>query len=388
MSDERPIYLDNHATTRVDPRVAEAMWPYFVDEYGNASSVDHDYGTQANRAVERARKQLADLINADPEEIVFTSGATESDNIALFGAVERYRTQGNHVITCVTEHKAVLDACERLEALGTDVTYMPVDGYGRVDPADVRDAIREDTILVSIMTANNEIGTIAPVAEIGEIAHEAGVLFHTDAAQAVGHIPMDVQAMRVDMLSVSAHKFHGPKGVGALYVRRMRPRVRLAPVVYGGGHERGMRSGTLNVPGIVGLGEAAEIASREMDAEAERFREWMGQMLEALQSQVDGVELNGHPTERLPHNLNVYVEGVESKSLVLALKDRIAFSTGSACTTEHVEPTHVIQALGLGEDRAHSSVRFGFGRFNTDEDIAFSAESLAQAVQRLRRLHV
>lgn len=383
------IYLDHNATTPVDPRVLEAMLPYFTEVYGNAASIDHDAGHIANQAVERAREQCAKAINAQSGEIIFTSGATESDNIALFGVAEKYADKGDHIITCVTEHKAVLDCCARLEQQGKRVTYLPVDQYGLVDPDVVRQAITSQTILISIMFANNEIGTIAPVQEIGAIAREHGVLFHTDAAQAVGHIPVDVQAMHIDLLSFSAHKIYGPKGVGGLYVRRRNPRVKLAPVIYGGGHERGMRSGTLNVPGIVGMGKAIEVGVKEMRKDAERYRAWTQQMLDQFREHLgeENVALNGHPTQRLPHNLSVSLKGVESKSLVVQLKD-VAISTGSACTTATVEPSHVILALGFGEERAHNTIRIGVGRGNTEGDISFAIGVVATAIGRLQRLVV
>lgn len=383
------IYLDHNATMPVDPRVLEAMLPYFTEVYGNAASIDHDAGHIANQAVERAREQCAKAINAQPGEIIFTSGATESDNIALFGVAEKYADKGDHIITCVTEHKAVLDCCARLEQQGKRVTYLPVDQYGLVDPDAVRQAITPQTILISVMFANNEIGTIAPVQEIGAMAREHGVLFHTDAAQAVGHIPVDVQAMHIDLLSFSAHKIYGPKGVGGLYVRRRNPRVKLAPVIYGGGHERGMRSGTLNVPGIVGMGKAIEVGVKEMRKDAERYRAWTQQMLDQFREHLgeENVALNGHPTQRLPHNLSVSLKGVESKSLVVQLKD-VALSTGSACTTATVEPSHVILALGFGEERAHNTIRIGVGRGNTDGEISFAIGVVATAIGRLQRLVV
>ena len=388
MSEQRKvIYLDHNATTPVDSRVLAVMLPYFTEIFGNAASIDHEPGHVAQLAVERARAQCARLINARPEEIIFTSGATESDNIALFGVAERYADKGDHIITCVTEHKAVLDCCQRLEQLGRRVTYLPVDQYGLVDPDAVRQAITPKTVLISIMFANNEIGTIAPVAEIGAIARERGVIFHTDAAQAVGHVPIDVEAMGIDLLSFSAHKIYGPKGVGGLYVRSRRPRVKVAPVIYGGGHERGMRSGTLNVPGVVGMGVALEIAGAQMAADAERYRGWTRQMYEQLQDElgVEHVVLNGHPTQRLPHNLNVSLKGIESKSLVVQLKD-VAIATGSACTTAKVEPSHVILALGFGEGRAYSAIRVGGGRSTTSEAISSATNQILCVVRQLHRL--
>ncbi|MDZ4721615.1 MAG: cysteine desulfurase family protein [Roseiflexaceae bacterium] len=380
-----PIYMDHHATTPVEPRVLEAMLPYFTEVFGNAASKDHEFGYQANQAVEQARKQIAALINARPDEIIFTSGATESDNLALFGIAERYADKGDHIITCVTEHKAVLDAAKHLEALGKRVTYLPVDQYGRIDLEELRAAITPQTVLISIMAANNEIGTLAPLAEIGRIARDHDVLFHTDATQAAGYIPLDVQKQQIDLLSLSAHKMYGPKGVGALYVRRSNPRVRLAPVFYGGGHERGMRSGTLNVPGIVGFGVAAELARREMKEQAAQLRSWTEQLFVGLQERIEGIELNGHPTERLPHNLNLYIPGVESRAFIAGLKD-LAVATGSACTSASVEPSHVIMALGFGEARAHGSLRFGLGRSNDSGQLAYVVGVVGQRVKSLQAL--
>lgn len=376
------IYLDHNATTPVDPRVVETMLPYFIEAFGNAASIDHEYGHEAKQAVDKAREQIAAVINARPDEIIFTSGATESDNIALFGVAEKYSDKGDHIITCVTEHKAVLDCCKRLEELGKRVTYLPVDQYGLVDPEDVRQAIMPQTILISIMAANNEIGTLAPLQEIGTIAREHNVLFHTDAAQAVGHIPIDVQAMNIDIMSLSAHKVYGPKGIGALYRRRSNPRVRLEPIIYGGGHERGIRSGTLNVPAIAGFGEALRIAEREMESDAARFRDWTQHIYERLAEEISGVQLNGHPTQRLPHNLNLSLPGIESKALVAGLKG-VAISTGSACTSATVEPSHVILALGFGEERAHSTVRIGVGRFNNNQQIDVATGRIIEAVHSL-----
>jgi cysteine desulfurase len=380
-----PIYMDHHATTPVEPRVLEAMLPYFTEVFGNAASKDHDFGYQASQAVEKARGQVAALINARPDEIIFTSGATESDNLALFGVAERYADKGNHIITCVTEHKAVLDAAKRLEAQGKRVTYLGVDQYGRIDVDELRAAITPQTILISIMAANNEIGTLAPLSEIGRIAREHGVVFHTDAVQAAGYIPLDVQKMQIELLSLTAHKMYGPKGVGALYVRRSNPRVRLAPVLYGGGHERGMRSGTLNVPGIVGFGMAADIARREMNEQATQLHAWTEQLFVGLQEGIEGIELNGHPTERLPHNLNIHIPGVESRAFIAGLKD-LAIATGSACTSASVEPSHVITALGFGEARAHSSLRLGIGRSNDTHQIEYAIEAITKRVQQLRML--
>jgi cysteine desulfurase len=379
------IYLDYNATTPVDPRVLNVMLPYFTEIYGNAASNDHEVGLTAKRAVDKAREQVAALINAKPEEIIFTSGATESDNIALFGVAQKYANKGDHIITCVTEHKAVLDCCQRLEKLGKRITYLPVDNLGMVDPEAVRQAITPQTILISIMAANNEIGTIAPLAEIGKIERGHGVLFHTDAAQAVGHIPLDVQAMQIDILSLSAHKVYGPKGVGALYRRRSNPSVLLEPVIYGGGHEKGIRSGTLNVPGIVGLGEALVLAKQEMQAEDTQFRRWTTHMLERFRAELCDVQLNGHPTQRLPHNLNVSFPGVESRGLIVKLKD-VAIATGSACTSAKTEPSHVIQALGFGDERAHSAIRISVGRFNNDVEVDIAVDKIAKTVRQLLSL--
>lgn len=382
---QRPIYMDHHATTPVEPRVLAAMLPYFTDVFGNAASKDHDFGYQASQAVERARAQIAALINARPDEIIFTSGATEANNLALFGVAERYADKGDHIITCVTEHKAVLDAAKRLEQLGKRVTYLRVDQYGCIDLDEVRAAITPKTILISIMAANNEIGTLAPLADIGRIAREHGVLFHTDATQAAGYVPIDVQQQQIDLLSLSAHKMYGPKGIGALYVRRSNPRVRLAPMIYGGGHERGLRSGTLNVPGIVGFGMAAEIARREMATLATQYRAWTARLFAGLQERIEGVALNGHPTERLPHNLNVYIPRIESRAFIAGLHD-LAIATGSACTSASVEPSHVIMALGFGEERAHGSLRFGVGRANTSDQIEVAISLVAERVAKLRSL--
>lgn len=380
------IYLDHNATTPVDARVLEAMLPYFTEVFGNAASIDHEAGHEAKRAVDLAREQCARILNAnDPKEIIFTSGATESDNIALFGVAEKYADKGDHIITCVTEHKAVLDCCKRLEQMGKRITYLPVDQFGIVDLNALRAAITSKTVLISIMFANNEIGTIAPIQEIGAIAREYGALFHTDAAQAVGHVPVDVEAMHIDLLSFSAHKIYGPKGIGGLYVRRRNPRVKVAPVIYGGGHELGIRSGTLNVPGIVGMGKALEIARVEMRAETEKYRQWTQMMFQQLRDELGSVELNGHPTQRLPHNLNVSIKGIESRSLIVQLKN-IAISTGSACTSASVEPSHVIMALGCGEERAHNAIRVGIGRRNTIDQLVSATKSICHSAKQLKRL--
>jgi cysteine desulfurase len=377
-----PIYMDHHATTPVEPRVLEALLPYFTEIFGNAASKDHEFGYQASHAVEQARAQVAALIKARPDEIIFTSGATEANNLALFGVAERYADQGDHIITCVTEHKAVLDAAQRLEQQGKRVTYLRVDQYGQIDLDELRAALTPQTILISVMAANNEIGTLAPLAELGRIAREHGVLLHTDATQAAGYVPLDVQQQQIDLLSLSAHKMYGPKGIGALYVRRSNPRVRMAPMLYGGGHERGLRSGTLNVPGIVGLGMAAELARREMKAQATQLRAWTEQLYAGLRERIEGLELNGHPTERLPHNLNIYIPGIESRAFIAGLKD-LAVATGSACTSASVEPSHVIMALGHGATRAHCSLRFGLGRSNDAAQVAAAVEVVSSRIGQL-----
>ncbi|MFH1262101.1 MAG: IscS subfamily cysteine desulfurase [Pseudomonadota bacterium] len=380
-----PIYMDNHATTPCDPRVFAKMAPYFTETFGNAASRNHVFGWTAEEAVEKARGQVAKLIGANPKEIIFTSGATESDNEAILGVARMYREKGNHIISCPTEHKAVIDSLKFLETEGFDVTWVAVDKYGRVDPESVRNAITEKTILITIMTANNEIGTIHPIAEIGKIAKEKGVLFHTDAVQAVGKVPFDVNEMGVDLVSMSAHKIYGPKGVGALYVRRKNPRVRLAPIIHGGGHERGMRSGTLNVTGIVGFGEACEIALREMATESVRLRGMRDRLQALIEKELPQVYLNGHPTERLPNNLNLSFAYVEGESLLMGMKE-IALSSGSACTSASLEPSYVLKAIGVGEDLAHTSIRFGLGRFTTDEEIDYVAKTVVKSVRRLREI--
>jgi len=376
-----PIYLDHHATTPLDPRVLEEMMPYFTEKFGNASSLDHPYGHEASVAVESAREKIANAIGARHDEIIFTSGATESDNLALIGTMEKYKDRGDHLITCVTEHKAVLDTARHLESLGKKVTYLGVNEYGEIDLEELKESITDSTVMISIMAANNEIGTIADVAEIGKITHDKGVIFHTDAAQAVGHIPIDVEKMNIDLMSMSSHKIYGPKGIGALFVRSVKPRVKPEPILFGGGQERNIRSGTLNVPGIVGFGKALEIASKEMVTENERFRAWTSKMLQTFQEA--GGELNGHPTKRLSHNLNVYFKGVESKAVINSVSNRIAISAGSACTTQTVEPSHVLLAMGFSEERAHSSIRIGLGRFNTEEEIDFARHEIANAVKNL-----
>ncbi|MBV9081475.1 MAG: IscS subfamily cysteine desulfurase [Acidobacteriaceae bacterium] len=380
-----PVYLDHHATTPTDPRVFDVMKPYFTEMFGNAASRSHKFGWEAEEAVERARKQVADLIGAAAKEIVFTSGATESNNLALKGVAETYAGQRDHIITQVTEHKATLDPCKRLEKQGIRVTYLPVKRDGVIDLDQLRDSITDRTILISIMYANNEIGVIQPVREIGQIAKEKGVLFHTDAAQATGKIPVDVIADGIDLLSVSAHKLYGPKGVGALYVRRRNPRVQLSSQIDGGGHESRMRSGTLNVPGIVGLGAAAEIARREMPGESQRLRHLRDKLKDRLVAGLEEVQINGSMEHRLPHNLNMSFAYVDSESLLMGLND-VALSSGSACTSATLEPSYVLKALGADDDVAHSSIRFGIGRFNTEEEIEYVADRVTEVVRKLRDL--
>jgi cysteine desulfurase len=380
-----PIYMDYHATTPVDPRVIEAMLPYFTQHFGNAASRNHAFGWEAEEAVETARKQVADLIGANPKEIIFTSGATESNNLAIKGVAEMYREKGNHIITCVIEHKAVIDTCKKLEKQGYRVTYLPVQKNGRIDIEDLRAAITDKTILITIMTANNEIGVLQPVAEIGAIAKEKGILFHTDAVQAVGKVPFNVTEAKTDLASITAHKMYGPKGVGALYVRRRNPRVLLAEQINGGGHERGMRSGTLNVPGIVGLGKAAEICRLEMASEGERLRKLRDELNEKLHARLYELYINGSMEHRLPHNLNVSFAYVEGESLLMGIND-VAVSSGSACTSASLEPSYVLKALGAGDDLAHSSIRFGLGRFTTEEEVDYVVEKLTTVVRRLREM--
>jgi cysteine desulfurase len=380
-----PIYMDNNSTTRVDPRVVEAMLPFFTERYGNAASRHHSFGWQAKEAVDQAREQVARLIGAGPREIVFTSGATESNNLALRGVAGMYRQKGNHVITQVTEHKAVLDPCKRLEREGFRVTYLPVDRFGRVTVEQVAEALTDQTILVSIMVANNEVGTLQPVGAIGRLCKERGVLFHTDAVQAVGKVPLDVEEMGIDLLSLTGHKLYGPKGAGALYVRKRDPRVRLEPLLDGGGHEGGLRSGTLPVPNVVGFGLACELAGREMTGEAERLTQLRERLRAGLQERLEEVYVNGHPTERLPGNLNLSFAYVEGEALMMGCRD-VAISSGSACTSASIEPSYVLRALGLSDELAHSSIRFGLGRFNTEEEVDFVIEDVAATVRRLREM--
>jgi cysteine desulfurase len=379
-----PLYLDYHATTPVDPRVLEAMLPFFTRQFGNAASRSHRFGWDAEKAVERGRQQVAALVGASASEIVFTSGASESNNLAIKGAVAATRETGRrHIITTAIEHRSVLDSCRRLEREGCRVTVLPVGPDGRVAPAAVRDALAPDTALVSVMAANNEVGTIQPLAEIGAIAREHGVLFHTDAAQAVGKVPLDVRACHVDLLSCTAHKMYGPKGVGALYVRKGAPRVRLEPLVDGGGHERGLRSGTLNVPGIVGFGRAAEVNAAEMPAESGRLAAMRNRLYDGLRARLPGVGLNGPVDDRLPHNLNVHFQGVEGESILMAIDD-IALSSGSACASGTVEPSYVLKACGVPDALALASVRFGLGRFTSDEEIDYAIAKVATVIADLR----
>ena len=380
-----PIYMDNHATTPVDPRVLDAMLPYFREKFGNAASRNHSFGWAAEEAMENARAQVASLINAAPKEIVFTSGATESNNLAIKGVAEMYREKGNHIITQETEHRAVLDPCKRLQQQGYDVTYLPVGKDGRVNLDDLKRAITPKTILLSIMHANNETGVVQPVEEIGKIAKQNGVLFHTDAVQAVGKIPVDVQKSNMDLLALTAHKIYGPKGCGALFVRRRDPLVRLAPLIDGGGHERGMRSGTLNVPGIVGLGRAAEFCQNEMPEESKRLGGLRNHLRDGLLASLDEISVNGSMIHRLPHNLNVSFAHVDGESLLMGIND-VAVSSGSACMSAKVEPSYVLRALGVDEELAHSSIRFGLGRFNTAEEVEYVVRRVIEVVSRLRDL--
>jgi cysteine desulfurase len=380
-----PIYLDNNATTRCDPRVVEAMLPYFTEKYGNSASRNHLFGWEAEEAVEMARDQIARVIGAGGKEIIFTSGATESNNLAIKGVAAMYRKKGNHIITQLTEHKATIDPCKRLERDGFTVTYLPVDRDGRVSAQQIADAITDKTILVTIMAANNEIGTVQPLAEIGKVCKAKGVLFHTDATQAIGKVPIDVQAMGIDLLSMSAHKMYGPKGIGALYVRKKDPRVRLDASIDGGGHERGMRSGTLAVQNIVGFGVACDLARQEMAAESQRLTRLREKLRKKICDALPEVYLNGHPTERLPGNLNLSFAYVEGEGMMMGMKD-IAVSSGSACTSASLEPSYVLKALGVGDELAHSSIRFGLGRFSTEEEVDYTADHVIEAVNKLRAM--
>lgn len=380
----RPVYLDNHATTPMDPRVLEAMLPYFTEAYGNASSTDHEHGAEAQKAVERARGQVASLIGASPAEIVFTSGATESVNLALIGAAIARQEIGRHIVTSVIEHPAVLDSCRHLETMGWEVTYVPVAANGLHEPGQFESVVRPDTVLVSVMAANNEIGVLQPIREIAAVVHGVGAWFHTDATQAVAYTDVDIRDIGADLLSFSSHKIYGPKGVGALFIRRSYPRVRIAKQTFGGGHERGVRSGTLNVPAIVGFGVAASAVAATRHGEAKRLKNLRDSLLKCLESEIGGVEVNGDLQTRLANNLNVAFAGLDARSIISMTRQEISVSLGSACATGTVAPSHVIMALGYGEDRAHSSVRFGFGRFNDQHDVVTAVDSLKRAVSRLR----
>jgi cysteine desulfurase len=380
-----PVYMDNHATTPMDPRVLEEMLPYFMEKFGNAASRNHSFGWVAEEGVEEARARIAKLIGATTKEIIFTSGATESDNLAIKGVAEMYKEKGNHIITAVTEHKAVLDTCKRLEKYGYRVTYLPVQKDGLVDLDDLKRAIDDKTILVTLMAANNEIGVLQPLAEIGKLCHERGVIFHSDATQAVGKVPIDVNKENLDLISISAHKMYGPKGVGALYVRRKNPRVQLSAIIDGGGHERGMRSGTLNVPGIVGLGKACAIAQEELPKESCKLAGLRNRLRDSIMSRLDEVYINGSMEHRLPGNINISFAYVEGESLLMGIND-VAVSSGSACTSATLEPSYVLKALGAGDDLAHSSIRFGLGRFNTEAEVDYVADRVVETVSRLREL--
>ncbi len=379
------VYLDNNATTPVDPQVLEAMLPYFTEKFGNAASRSHGFGWEAEQAVDAARQQIAAVIGADAKEIIFTSGATEGNNLAIKGVAAMYADQGRHIITQPTEHKAVIDPCKYLEQQGFHVTFLDVDRYGRIDLQQLADAIRDDTTLVSIMHGNNEIGTLQPIADIGRLCKQRGVFFHTDACQTFGKVSIDVQELGIDLLTCSAHKIYGPKGVGALYVRRKRPRVRCEPIIHGGGHERGMRSGTLNVPAIVGLGQAAELCQQRLDTEPAQVAALRDRLQAGITSQLDEVFVNGHPTERTSTNLNISFAYVEGESMMMGFKD-IAVSSGSACTSASLEPSYVLKALGVGEELAHSSIRFSLGRFNTEAEIEFALERVVATVRKLREM--
>ena len=380
-----PIYLDYNATTPVDPQVIETMLPFFSTTFGNAASRNHSFGWEAESQVEKAREVLGNTIGASGKEIVFTSGATESNNIALLGIADFYKDKGKHIITSPIEHKAVVDPCHALEQRGYDITFLEVGGDGSIDLEQLEKSIRKDTILVSFMGGNNEIGTLNPLVEIGKITRKHGVFFHCDGTQAVGKIPIDVEKMNIDLLAFTAHKLYGPKGVGALYVRRKRPRVRVSPVMFGGGHERGMRSGTLNVPGIVGFAKALELCRDEMESEAERLIGLRERLYTRFTTELEYVYLNGHATERLPNNLNLSFGYVEGESLLMGISE-IAVSSGSACTSASLEPSYVLRSLGVGDDLAHSSIRFGFGRYTTVEEVDYAAQKLIETVKRLREM--
>ncbi|MGC1308674.1 MAG: IscS subfamily cysteine desulfurase [Phormidesmis sp.] len=380
----RPIYLDSHATTPVDPQVLAAMLPFFTDYFGNPSSLNHSYGWAAEAGVEKAREILAAAIHAEPVEIIFTSGATEANNLAIKGVAESYMAHGKHIITVQTEHNAVLDPCRYLETLGFSVTYLPVDADGLVDITTLKEAFRPETILVSVMTANNEIGVLQPISEIGQLCHQRGVIFHTDAAQALGKIPLNVQAMNIDLLSMTAHKLYGPKGIGALYVRRRNPRVQIAPQLHGGGQEKGVRSGTLYTPQIVGFGEAVRLALAGQAVEMERMRGLRDRLWTHL-CKLPGIHLNGHPTQRLPNNLNVSIEGVNGSALLSKLQSEVALSSGSACSSANPTPSHVIKALGRRDELARATLRFGLGRTTTEEEIERAGEIVVKGVRSLRQ---
>jgi cysteine desulfurase len=382
-----PIFMDSHSTTPVDPRVMEAMIPYFTEKFGHPGSRNHSFGWEAESAVDKAREQVAKLIGArDPKEIIFTSGGTESINLAIKGVTEMYREKGNHIVTTAIEQRAGIDVCKRLERQGYQVTYVPVKTDGLVDPEEIRKAITDKTILISVMFANNEIGTIQPIAEIGKLAKEKGIIFHTDATQAVGKVPVDVEAMGIDLLSCTAHMIYGPKGVGGLYVRRKSPRVRIAPMMDGGGHERGMRSGTVPVPLTVGFGEAARISKEVMSEEEVRLKALRDKLQDKILSSLDEVYLNGHPEKRLPHNLNISFAYVEGESVLMGLNKEVAISSGSACTSATLEPSYVIAALGVGSELAHSSIRFGLHRFSTEEEVDYVGDRTIEVVTRLREM--
>lgn len=379
---KRPIYLDNHATTPLDPRVLDEMLIYFKEKFGNASSIDHIYGNETLQAINDSRQSIATLINSDTEEIIFTSGATESDNLALFGIADYLKEKGNHIITSVIEHKAILNSCKKLENNGYNITYLGVNKDGVIDINELKRTISSKTILISIMAANNEIGTISPLKEIGIIAHKNGILFHTDAAQAFGHVPINVRDMNIDLMSISGHKVYGPKGIGALYVKQG---IKLTPMIYGGSQERSLRSGTLNVPGIVGLGAAAKLAKAEMKESISRLTNLRHKLYEGISSKID-VEINGPPINRLPHNLSLYIKDVDAKALINEVKDFIAISSGSACNSSDVKPSHVIVALGYDDNRAYSTIRFGLGRFTTEEDIDKAIDVVVDKVKKLKSL--
>lgn len=378
-----PIYLDNHATTPLDLEVFDSMKPYFLEKFGNAASKNHSYGWEAEKAVEKARKQIADFINADPKEIYFTSGATESINLAHFGTAQSYYSKGKHIISCTAEHSAVIDSLNVLEKKGFEITLLPVDNAGNISLDGLVSSLREDTILVSIMTANNEIGTIHPIKEIGKICKGKNILFHTDAAQALGKILFDVNEMIIDIASFSAHKLYGPKGIGAVYVRSNNPRVKLTPIIFGGGHENGLRSGTLNVPAIVGFGKAAEICSKILTEESLKIKSLRDKLLKEISLQIDDININGTMENRLPNNLNISFPGVKSETFIMENR-KIALSTGSACTTAALKPSHVLKAIGLSDELAQASIRFGLGRFNTEEEINLAVQEIVVTVKKLR----